>query len=262
MTIKNKKILITGGSAGIGKALIEELMHHGAKEFTVIGRKKELLEKLKEEIPSANFLLIQADVSNPKDLDGAMKQVEEQWGQLDILINNAGVVSAGALSDLSDEDIIQQINVNLTGLVLLTKKALPLLKRSKEGAIINISSGYGYIAMPFYSVYAATKAAVKQFSDALRRELHQYPLQVLTIFPSATDTNMMKTAVVEKMDSPEEVAKMTIKGLIANDFEVIIGGEERKKQIDLNFNDPKKIDEFAKANYEALEKRTKKHRSM
>ena len=79
------------------------------------------------------------------------------------------MVSAGLLSELSDEDIINLININLTGLILQTKKALPLLKKSKEGAIMNISSGYGYIAMPFYSVYAATKAAVGQFSDAMRK---------------------------------------------------------------------------------------------
>lgn len=262
MEMQNKKILITGGSAGIGKAIIIELLNKGAQDFAVIGRNIETLEKLKEEIPSANFLLIQADVSNPLDLDRAVEKVQNEWDQVDILINNAGVVSAGLLVDLSDEDIIQQINVNLTGLILLTKKILPLLKNSNDGAIINISSGYGYIAMPFYSVYAATKAAVKQFSDAMRRELHQYPLHVMTVFPSATDTNMMKTAEVQEMDSPQEVAKQTIKGIETHKNEVIMGGEERKNQISMNFNSPEKIDEFAKANYDALKKRTRKHRSM
>lgn len=262
MEIANKKILVTGGSAGIGKAIIQELLKQGARDFAVVGRKRELLEELKAEIPSANFLLIQADVSEPKDLENVVQQMEKDWGQLDILINNAGVVSAGLLTDLSDDDIIQQINVNLTGLILLTKKVLPLLKKSDDGAIVNISSGYGYIAMPFYSVYAATKAAVRQFSDAMRRELHKYPLHVMTVFPSATDTNMMKSAEVQEMDSAEEVAKQTIKGLQAKNIEVIMGGEERKKQIKLNFNHPEKIDEFAIANYDALEKRTFKHRSM
>lgn len=258
----NKKILITGGSTGIGKAIIQELVRYGAQDFAVIGRKKEPLEKLRREIPSADFILIEADVGNPKDLDKAVKQVEEKWGHLDLLINNAGVVSAGHLADISDEDIIQQINVNLTGLILLTKKALPLLKKSSEGAIMNISSGYGYIAMPFYSVYAATKAGVKQFSDAMRRELHQFPLHIMTVYPSATDTNMMKTAVVEKMDSPEEVANLSIRGLIAKEIEVILGGEERKKQISMNFSNPEKMDEIAIANFENLEKRTRKHRSV
>lgn len=262
MTLADKKILITGGSAGIGKALIEELLRNGAQDLAVVGRKKEPLEKLQEIFPTANFLLIQANVGNPQDLDKVVQRVEEVWGHLDLLINNAGVVSAGLLSNLSDEDILQQVNINLTGLILLTKKALPLLKKSSEGAIMNISSGYGYIAMPFYSVYAATKAAVKQFSDAMRRELHQYPLHVMTVYPSATDTNMMKSAEVKAMDTPQEVARLSVKGLIAKDMEVIMGGEERRKQIDLNFNHPEKMDEIAIANYEALEKRTRNHRAM
>lgn len=262
MTLADKKILITGGSAGIGKALIEELVRNGAQDLAVVGRKKEPLEKLQEIFPKANFLLIQANVGNPQDLNRIVDRVEEEWGHLDILINNAGVVSAGLLSDLSDEDILQQINVNLTGLILLTKKSLPLLKKSNEGAIINISSGYGYIAMPFYSVYAATKAAVKQFSDAMRRELHQYPLHIMTVYPSATDTNMMKTAEVQEMDTPQEVAKQSVRGLFDKDIEVIMGGEERRKQIDLNFNHPEKMDEHAIASYEALQNRTRNHRAM
>ncbi|MDT0686231.1 SDR family NAD(P)-dependent oxidoreductase [Autumnicola psychrophila] len=262
MIIKNKKILITGGSAGIGKAVIAELIKYGATEFAVISRKKEPLEKLREEFNTAKFLLIQGNVADLEDLDRAVEQVQQKWGKLDILVNNAGVVSAGLLKDLSDQDIIGQINVNLTGLILLTKKVLPLLKDSSEGAIINVSSGYGYIAMPFYSVYAATKAAVGQFSDAMRRELHQYPLHVMTVYPSATETNMMKTADVGGMDSPQEVAKRTVDGLISGEINVILGGEERKKHIELNFNNPRKIDEAAIANYEALEKRTRNHRSM
>lgn len=262
MNIKNKKILITGGSAGIGKAIIAELIKNGATDFAVMGRKKEPLEKLREEFGNAKFLLIQGNVANPEDLYKAVTRVQQEWGKVDFLINNAGVVSAGLLSEVSDEDVIEQINVNLIGLILLTKKALPLLKNSSEGAIVNISSGYGYIAMPFYSVYAATKAAVGQFSDAMRRELHQYPLHVMTVYPSATDTNMMKKADVEGMDSPEEVARLAVDGLISGEINVILGGEERKKQIEMNFNTPRKMDEVAIANYEALEKRTKNHRSM
>lgn len=188
--------------------------------------------------------------------------ITRTWGELDILINNAGVVSAGLLSDLSDDDIIQQINVNLTGLILLTKKSLPLLKNSSEGAIMNISSGYGYLPMPFYNVYAATKAAVRQFSDAMRRELYKYPLYVMTVYPSATDTNMMKTAKGGAMDSPEEVARLSIDGLISRDINVLVGGEERKQQVNLNLTHPRKMNRIAIENYENLEKRTRNHRSM
>ena len=163
MDLKNKKVLISGGSAGIGKSLIKELVRHGVQDIAVMGRRKEPLEALKSEFASVNFLVIQGNVSEVADLDEAVSTIFQEWGELDILINNAGVVSAGLLTDLSDEDIINQININVTGLILLTKKSLDLLKKSKEGAIMNISSGYGYIAMPFYSVHAATKAAVRQF---------------------------------------------------------------------------------------------------
>ncbi|AVR44209.1 short-chain dehydrogenase [Christiangramia fulva] len=262
MHIKNKKVLITGGNSGIGKAIIKELIHHGVKEIAVFARNLNTLERLKSDFPSAQFLLLKGDLSSTEDLKKCITVIQSNWKELDILINNAGVVSAGLLSEVSQEDIIQQINVNLTGLILLTKKSLPLLKQSHQSAIVNISSGYGYIAMPFYSVYATTKAAVRQFSDAMRRELYQYPIHVMTVYPSATNTNMMKTAEVDEMDSPEKVAKLVVEGLISEEINVILGGEERKKQIELNFMDPKKIDELAAENYEALKKRTKNHRAM
>lgn len=262
MELKNKKVLITGGSAGIGKAIVAELVRHGVKDIAVIGRRNEPLEELKAHFKAINILTIQANVSKVEDLDKAVKIISREWAALDILINSAGVVSAGLLAEQSDEDIIGQIDINLTGLILLTKKALPLLKQSSEGAIINISSGYGYIAMPFYSVYAATKAAVGQFSDAMRRELYQYPLHVMTVYPSATDTAMMKTAVVDNMDTAEDVASATISGLLQKEINVIMGGKERVDQIKTNFLEPEKIDQFAATNFEALRERTKKHRSM
>jgi short-subunit dehydrogenase len=262
MELKNKKVLITGGSAGIGKSLIAELAGRGVKEIAVIGRRKEPLEALKSEFTSVDFLTIQGNVSVRDDLDKAITTINEKWGELDILINNAGVVSAGLITELSDEDIINQININVTGLILLTKKSLPLLKKSKEGAIINVSSGYGYIAMPFYSVYAATKAAVGQFSDAMRRELHQYPIHVMTVYPSATDTAMMKTAKMGEMDTPEEVAKASVEGLLNKEINVLLGGKEREEQVKMNFLEPKKIDQFAIANFENLKEATKSHRAM
>lgn len=262
MELKNKKILITGGSAGIGKAIVKELIRHGVRDIAVVGRKKEPLEMLKAELKSVNLVTIQADLSVTEDLNNVVLAISQEWGMLDILINSAGVVSAGLLTEQSDEDIIGQVNINFTGLVLLTKKLTSLLQKSDEGAIVNISSGYGYIAMPFYSVYAATKAAVAQFSDAMRRELYQYPIHVMTVYPSATDTGMMKTAVVDKMDSPEDVAKATIAGLIQEQINVIVGGEKMEEQVKLNFLEPKKIDQIAADNFEALRKRTKNHRSM
>ncbi len=152
MDLANKKVFITGGSAGIGKALLAEFIRHGVRDLAVMGRQQGPLDALKQEFPDARLLLIAGDVGQPADLDRAVATITRAWGGLDILVNNAGVVSAGLLADQSDDDIISQININLTGLILLTKKALPLLLQSSDGALMNMSSGYGYLAMPFYSV--------------------------------------------------------------------------------------------------------------
>ena len=262
MNFKDKCILITGATAGIGKELLNEFINRGAQRIAVIARSKDKLERLKSEYPNTEILPLPCDISNAQDLDKALEIIKTTWGRLDILINNAGVVSAGALEDISDEDIINQVSINLTGPILLTKKCLGLLKQSPEGAIVNVSSGLGYIAWPFYNVYAATKAGIRQFSDALTRDLYDYPIHVMTIYPTATDTPMMEHAVVANMDDPKMVAKRSIEGLINKERNVIFGGEQRLIDIQLNFNDPEAIDAKAIDRYEALRQRTKHHRAM
>lgn len=262
MELANKKIFITGGSAGIGKALIEKLSDKGVTDIAVMGRRAKKLDALERDFPSVRFLNIQGDMSHPDDIQKAVNHVTDSWSALDILINNAGVVSAGQLNEISDEDIIDQVNVNVTGLILLTKHLLPLLKESPQGALINISSGLGYIAMPFYSVYAATKAAVKHFSEAMRRELAGYPIHVMTVYPTATDTDMMETAGMDDMDSPEKVAGATIGGLLNNEIEVILGGQKRRDQIKTNLEDPLEMDKKVEAQFASLQKRAENHRAM
>lgn len=262
MELSNKKILITGGSAGIGKAMIEEFLKNEVADIAVMGRNARKLDDLENRFPIVRFLKIQGDVSQLEDVKNAAKTVAGEWGELDILINNAGVVSAGSLDNISDEDIINQVNINVTGLVLMTKYFLPLIKESDEGAIVNVSSGLGYIGMPYYSVYAATKAAVRHFSESMRRELAKYPIHVMTIYPTATDTDMMKSANVEDMDSAEKVARASVNGLLTKEMEVILGGEKQKGMIQTNLKDPLRIDEKITEQLDALRHRAENHRSM
>lgn len=262
MDLANKKIFITGGSAGIGKAIIEELSGKGVTQIGVLGRSIRKMDQLEEEFPMVEFLNIQGDVSQLSDVKKVAEAVKSKWGAVDILINNAGVVSAGLLEEISDEDIISQINVNVTGLILLTKHLMPLIKESSEGALINVSSGLGYIAMPFYSVYAATKAAVRHFSEAMRRELTDYPIHVMTIYPTATDTEMMETARVEDMDSPKKVAIASVEGLLNKKSEVVLGGEKQRTMIKTNLENPSQVDKKVRDQFEALQKRAEQHRSM
>lgn len=256
------KILITGGASGIGKAMVTELYQRGARNIAIIGRDKKKMGALQTEFPAANFLFLPADLSELSESKNIISRLQQQWDSLDLLINNAGVVSAGALDTISDEDIINMQNVNVTSLILLTKHALPMLKKSSEAVIINVSSGLGLIGMAFYTPYSAAKAAVRQFSEALRRELNGGAIHVMTAYPTATDTPMMKSANASGMDSPKLVAARIVEGLVRKDIEVIMGGERMLENRKLNFEAPLELDEKLKVNYEAMAKRADGHRSM
>ena len=261
-TFKDKKIIITGGGSGIGKAIIREFYQAGARDFAVIGRKPERLKALEADFPQAHFILFQGDVSQLEAIRQFSQSVKDTWGAADILINNAGVVSAGALETISDEDIIAQQSINVTGLILLTKYALPLLKKSTQAAIINVSSSIALIGLPFYTPYAAAKGGVKMFSEALRRELKDFPIHVMTVYPTATDTPMMQTAAMGAMDTPELVAEKTMQGLNENAIDVILGDEQHSDQVRLNWENPIEFDKKAATIYDALAERTVKHRAM
>ena len=262
MNLTDKKVLITGGSSGIGRAIVEALYQSGTRNFAVAGRDESKLKQLGKDFPDAAFLYLHGNVGNPTDVKAFMAKVDQEWAGLDILINNAGVVSAGALEDISDEDIISQIDINVTGLILLTKHALVLLKKSPEAAIINVSSGLGIIGLPFYATYAAAKAGTVNFSEALRRELQDFPIQVMTVYPTATDTPMMKTANTSNMDTPEAVAESTIKGLLAGEIDVFRGGTQMLENRKLNFEHPLEYDEKVKGMYDSMKERASKHRAM
>ncbi|SFH76597.1 SDR family NAD(P)-dependent oxidoreductase [Halpernia frigidisoli] len=256
---ENKKVAISGGGSGIGKSLIAELYKAGTRDFAVIGRSADKLEALKNEFPEARFILFSGDVSKPQDLKEFTKEIENKWKALDLLINNAGIVSAGPIGEISDEDIISQVNTNVTGLILLTKYALPLLKESKEAAILNVSSNLALIGLPFYAPYAATKGAVKVFSEALRRELKDFPIQVATLYPTGTDTPMMTSSQSQGLHSSEMVAQKAIEGLKNNDIDITLGDAENIK---LNRENPVEFDKKAASMYDAMKKRTENHRSM
>jgi NAD(P)-dependent dehydrogenase (short-subunit alcohol dehydrogenase family) len=262
MKFEKKKILITGGASGIGKAIVTKLYELGARDIAVMGRDGSKLETLGVDFPDVRFLYLAGDVSNLNDVKSSVEKIKQQWNALDILINNAGVVSAGSLEEISDEDIIAMQNINVTGLILLTKYCLPLLRGSKEAAIMNVSSGLGLIGMAFYTPYAATKAAVRQFSEALRRELSGSRIHVMTVYPTATDTPMMSSAGAAGMDSPELVAERAVGGLIHQEIDVIMGGEVMLQNRRLNFESPLELDEKLKERYSAMEKRASGHRAM
>ncbi|MDC6404954.1 MULTISPECIES: SDR family NAD(P)-dependent oxidoreductase [Maribacter] len=262
MQLKGKRVLITGGTRGIGRCMVQEMIDGGVTHLAIIARDKKKLKELSEAYPEVKFMRISGDVANIDVLREAAARIEDKWGYLDILINNAGIVSAGPLEELPDEEIYDQVAVNQTAILLLTKYCVPLLKSSEEGAILNISSGLGLIGMPFYAVYGSTKAAVKQFSDSMRRELAPYNVSVTCSFPTATATDMMQKFDGREMDSPEFVAKRSIEGLLNKELHVIFGGEQRIKDSEVNFMEPKKLDAKVAETYEDFKASSEGHKAL
>lgn len=262
MKFEGKKVLITGGTRGIGKCMVEELVKNGVRHIAVIARDKQSLKDLATTYGEVKFLRVAGDVADIDVLREAAARIEDKWGYLDILINNAGIISAGPLEDISDEDLYDQVAVNFTAILLLTKYCIPLLKSSKEASILNVSSGLGLLGTPFYAVYGSTKAAVRQFSDAIRRELAPDGISVTCVYPTATDTDMMQKFKEREMDSPEMVAKRSLEGLKNKELHVIFGGEERQNEHILNFENPDAFDKQVAKNYEQRRETSKNHKSF
>jgi short-subunit dehydrogenase len=262
MNLEGKRVLITGGTRGIGKCMVTELINRGATHLAIIARDKKRLKELTKNHPDIFFIRVFGDVADITVLREASARIEDKWGYLDILINNAGILSAGPLDELIDEELYDQIAVNFTAVLLLTKYSIPLLKAAKSGGILNISSGLGLLGTPFYAVYGSTKAGLKHFSDCMRRELAPHGIHVTCAYPTATDTDMMQKFVDRQMDSPEFVAVKSLEGLLNKELHVVFGGEEREKDIQLNFEHPEKFDIIVAENYENRKQASENHKAL
>lgn len=264
MKIQGKKVLITGGSSGIGLALAMQLGSQGAR-LVITGRKeaqlKYALQALKEQ--AIDVQGVQGDVTNPGSREAAISLALQSFGGLDLLVNNAGAVAAGRLESLDDDAIRTMFETNLIAPVMLTRDALPLLRASGDALIVNISSGMGLLAFPFYSVYAASKAGIARFGESLRRELDGEGISVLNVFPVATDTSMMKTArVITPMETPDAVAEAIVEAILTRQRQVIRGDAQRQTMIALDRDNPEALDEMVRERKQGMEVATKAHRSL
>lgn len=189
-TLADKVVFITGASSGFGA----DAARLFAKEGCIVllaARRVNRLTALAEEIRAAggDAFIIPLDVAELPQIAEAVQTVLENFGQIDILFNNAGFGRLDWLENLDPvRDIETQIAVNLTGLIQVTRLVLPSMLARRAGVIINMSSVAGWIAAPLYSVYAATKFGVRAFTDALRREVAPFGVKVCGIYPGGAAT--------------------------------------------------------------------------
>lgn len=237
---KGKKVFITGGSSGIGKAAALLLASWGA-HICIGSRDSRKLAKALEEIRAQakssdqKILSVSIDVSDRKQTFIVAESVVQQLDGIDVLINSAGITYPGYISELPDAVWDSMMSVDYFGTVNMVRAFLPHFKRQKHGHIANVSSVVGYMGVFGYAAYAPAKFAVVGFSECLRQELIPYNIGVSVIYPPDTDTpqwheeNKIKpreTRVLSgniKVMAPEKVATCLLRGIYRNSFSIVPG---------------------------------------
>lgn len=265
MQIAGKCILITGGSSGIGLATAQALGARGAR-LLLTARRPGPLEAAATELRGrgVDAHAVAADVTTETGRAAMLDAARQTFGRIDVLINNAGGVRAGRLENTTEAEIRAMIDVDLLAPILLTRAALPDLRRSGQGMVLNVTGGSAFFGMPFYATYSATKAGLARFGEAMRRELGGEGVHVMTVYPAATDTPMLATnqagpGLGFDTEPASAVANAIVAGIEADAIEVVRGGEARAKMTKLNQDDPGAIDQRFLAIKARLEEAVRDH---
>ncbi len=178
----SKVILITGGSSGIGKSVGEFLTQKG---FIVYGTSRN-----PERYTNSPFNLIKLDVSNNDSIAEAVKNVIQQQGRLDVLINNAGAGITGPIEEIPDAEIQRNFETNFFGPIRVIKAVLPQMRTQNSGLIINVTSIAGYMGLPYRGIYSASKGALELITEAFRMEIKDFDIHMTNVAPGDFATNI------------------------------------------------------------------------
>ena len=249
------RVLVTGASQGIGRALAVSAAKRGCKVLAA-ARSQPLLDELAKEVRAAGGTIqtVAADVTSPADRQAMVDAAQRHFGGLDVLINNAGIGATGHFMD-SDPAVLRQIfEVNYFGLCEVTRAFIPILKKGTTPAIVNISSVVARRALPARSLYSASKFAVAGLSEAIRAELSKDGIDVVVVNPGLTQTNFSQNMLEAKAKlsldhkrgmTSEQVAEATLDAVAANKTEVTLTFQG-KLLVLVNRYAPWVIDVFAK----------------
>lgn len=210
-----KTVFITGASSGIGKETAKYFAQNGWNVAATM-RKPEIEKELNK---ITNITLIRCDVTSTESIQNAINQTIAKFGGIDVLVNNAGYYTVGALEAATKEQIERQLDTNLLGLIETTQLMLPYLRKSK-GLIINLSSIAGIVSIPLQSLYHTTKFAIEGFSESLQYELRPFDVKVKLIEPGTIKTEFcgrsMTVVEDEEMTEYREYSKRVVANLIRN----------------------------------------------
>jgi short-subunit dehydrogenase len=231
------RILITGASTGIGRALAERLAADGAR-LLLAARSADRLDELAQTLRQrgADVVAVPADVAAAADRTRLLDAARDRFGGLDVLINNAGISSFGHFADSTEEILRQIMEVNFFAPAELTRSALPLLREGRQPAVVNVASMCGRRAMPAWTEYSASKYALCGLTEALRGEFARFGVDVLLILPGLTASdfqrNLLRNEGRMKIDfasgmSPARAADGIARALRRNRTETVLGGEAR-----------------------------------
>lgn len=236
-SIKNKIVLITGATSGIGKQIAKQLCDEGATVIINYSNNEEKAQQTQKEFADSNysFTILKADVSKEDDVLNMMNIVESKYGRLDYLINNAGIDFMESIEEFNMDNFRKEIDVNLIGRFICIQKAIPLLKKSNDPKVINIASRLGTKPMELSAPYCISEAGTIMLTKVCALELSKYNIKVNTVSPSMTLTplalqsytdedikEMEKKNPSKRLGKPEDIAN-TVCFLLSDKADYING---------------------------------------
>jgi short-subunit dehydrogenase len=243
ISIRDKVVVITGASAGIGRATAHAFAAQGAR-VVLVGRRTHLLKEVQTELERYHTptLAVTADITYDGDLENLISETLQVFDRIDILVNNAGLGDGGALDEMDAQRLHAVLQTNLHGTFRLTQLVLPIMLEQKSGHIVFVSSLAAHVHVPGVSVYAATKAGIVTFASCLRREVSYKGIRVSTVLPGVARTEMtakvldehfnsksgeqsgMMTFLAQMIEDPEALAQVIVDAVRYQKREVLSGG--------------------------------------
>ena len=230
MNIQNKVAIVTGASSGIGLAAATLLTQKGAK-VGLVARSKAKLNTLSEKLPGS-FVIV-TDMANENEVRKMIAEAHKHFGRIDILVNNAGLGYDAQIEFIETDKFHNLFDLNLVGPVVAMQEVIPIMRKQKEGAIVNISSGTALMALPHMGAYSSLKRALVGISLTGREELSRDNIRVSVIYPTMTATDFEKNTMqsgpvmewegrgnMPKIDPPELIAERIVEAIETGKAEI------------------------------------------